>query len=234
MSVSNCSRPLRIVPGQLPAHDGQRFSKKPMFDFVHKNKRLVQFVLALLVLPFAFVGVDSYVRNIGSDKDVATVGGQGVSPQEFENALRAQQDQMRRVLGKSFDPAMFDNPEVRQQVLDGVVNQRLLQVVGQDLKLTAPDAQLRKTILEVPDFQDGGKFSEARYDELLRANGFTRLSYESRLRGDLAQQPLQDVLTRTNFSSAAQAALYQKLTEQGRGNPGGDAGARRLHRAGQG
>lgn len=187
-----------------------------MFDFVHKNKRLVQFVLALLVLPFAFVGVDSYVRNIGSDKDVATVGGQGVSPQEFENALRAQQDQMRRVLGKSFDPAMFDNPEVRQQVLDGVVNQRLLQVVGQDLKLTAPDAQLRKTILEVPDFQDGGKFSEARYDELLRANGFTRLSYESRLRGDLAQQPLQDVLTRTNFSSAAQAALYQKLTEQGR------------------
>jgi peptidyl-prolyl cis-trans isomerase D len=80
---------------------------------------------------------------------------------------------MRRVLGKSFDPAMFDNPEVRQQVLDGVVNQRLLQVVGQDLKLTAPDAQLRKTILEVPDFQDGGKFSEARYDELLRANGFT-------------------------------------------------------------
>jgi len=187
-----------------------------MFDFVHKNKRLVQFVLALLVLPFAFVGVDSYVRNIGADKDIATVGGQAVTPQEFENALRAQQDQMRRVLGKNFDPAMFDNPEVRQQVLDGVVNQRLLQVVGQDLKLTAPDAQLRKTILEVPDFQDGGKFSETRYDELLRANGFTRLTYEARLRGDLAQQPLQDALTRSSFSSAAQVLLYQRLTEQGR------------------
>ena len=45
---------------------------------------------------------------------------------------------------KTFDPAMFDNPEVRQQVLDGVVNQRLLRVVGQDLKLTVPDAQLRQ------------------------------------------------------------------------------------------
>ncbi len=187
-----------------------------MFDFVHKNKRLVQFILALLVLPFAFVGVDSYVRNIGGDKDVATVGGQGISPQEFENAIRAQQDQMRRVLGKNFDPAMFDNPEVRQQILDGVVNQRLLQVVGQDLKLTAPDTQVRKTILEVPDFQDGGKFSETRYDELLRSNGLTRLGYEARLRGDLAQQPLQDVLTRTSFASAAQTNLYQKLTEQSR------------------
>lgn len=187
-----------------------------MFDFVHKNKRLVQFILALLVLPFAFVGVDSYVRNMSGDKDVATVGGQGVTPQEFENALRSQQEQMRRMLGKNFDPAMFENPEVRQQVLDGVVNQRLLQVASQDLKLTAPDEQLRKTILEIPDFQDGGKFSETRYDEVLKANGLNRLGYEQRLRGDLAQQPLQDVLARTNFASNAQVGLYQKLTEQAR------------------
>ena len=187
-----------------------------MFDFVHKNKRIVQFILALLVLPFAFVGVDSYVRNMSGDKDVALVGGQSITPQDFENALRSQQEQMRRMLGKNFDPAMFENQEVRQQVLDGVVNQRLLQVASQDLKLTAPDDQLRKTILEIPDFQDGGKFSEARYDEVLKANGLNRLSYEQRLRGDLAQQPLQDVLARTNFASAAQVGLYQKLTEQAR------------------
>lgn len=187
-----------------------------MFDFVHKNKRIVQFILALLVLPFAFVGVDSYVRNMSGDKDVASVGGQSITPQDFENALRSQQEQMRRMLGKNFDPAMFENQEVRQQVLDGVVNQRLLQVASQDLKLTAPDDQLRKTILEIPDFQDGGKFSEARYDEVLKANGLNRLAYEQRLRGDLAQQPLQDVLARTNFASAAQVGLYQKLTEQAR------------------
>lgn len=187
-----------------------------MFDFVHKNKRLVQFILALLVLPFAFVGVDSYVRNVGGEKDVATVGGQSITPQDFENAMRSQQDQMRRMLGRNFDPAMFDNPEVRQQVLDGVVNQRLLQSAGQDLKLTAPDAQLRKVILEIQDFQENGKFSEARYDEVLKLNGLNRMGYEQRLRADLAQQPLQDVLARANFASTAQVSLFQKLTEQGR------------------
>ena len=187
-----------------------------MFDFVYKNKRIVQVILALLVLPFAFVGVDSYVRSAGGDTDVATVGGQGISPQDFENALRSQQQQMQRALGKNFDPAMFDNPEVRQQVLDGVVNQRLLQVTAQDMKLTTPDAQMSKVILEIPDFQDGGKFSLTKYDEVLKLNGLNRASYEQRLRGDLAQQPLQDVLGRTNFASAAQAGLYQKLTEQAR------------------
>ena len=187
-----------------------------MFDFVYRNKRIVQVILALLVLPFAFVGVDSYVRTAGGDKDVATVGGQSVSPQDLENALRSQQQQMQRALGKNFDPAMFDNPEVRQQVLDGVVNQRLLQVTAQDMKLTTPDAQMSKVILEIPDFQDGGKFSLTKYDEVLKLNGMNRASYEQRLRGDLAQQPLQDVLGRTNFASAAQTSLYQKLTEQAR------------------
>ncbi len=187
-----------------------------MFDFVHKNKRLVQFILALLVLPFAFVGVDSYVRSATGEKDVATVGSESISPQDFENALRSQQQQMQRALGKNFDPAMFENPEVRQQVLDGVVNQRLLQVTAQDVKLTAPDAQLRKMILEIPDFQDGGKFSETKYDEVLKLNGLNRLGYEQRLRGDIAQQPMQDALVRANFVSAAQTGLFQQMTEQGR------------------
>jgi peptidyl-prolyl cis-trans isomerase D len=187
-----------------------------MFDFVHKNKRIVQFILALLVLPFAFVGVDSYVRSAGGEKDVATVGSQSISPQDFENALRSQQQQMQRALGKNYDPAMFDNPEVRQQVLDGVVNQRLVQAAAQDMNLTAPDAQLRKVILEIPDFQDAGKFSETKYDEVLKLNGLTRMSYEQRLRGDIAQQPMQDALAKASFSSTAQTALFQKLTEQAR------------------
>ena len=187
-----------------------------MFDFVHKNKRIVQFILALMVLPFAFVGVDSYVRNASGAADVATVGGQSVTPQDFENALRSQQDRMRQVLGKNFDPAMFDNPEVRQQVLDGLVNQRLLTASSQSLRLTAPDALLQKTILEIPDFQDNGKFSPAKYDEVLKLNGLNRMSYEQRLRGDLAQQPIQDALSRSNLASVAQVGLFQRLTEQAR------------------
>ncbi len=187
-----------------------------MFDFVYKNKRFVQILLAFMVLPFAFVGVDSYVRQMGNEKDLATVGGQPVTAQEFENALRGQQDQMRQMLGKNFDPAMFDNPEVKQQVLDGVINQRLLQAKATNLSLTAPDAELRRTILDVQAFQENGKFSEQRYDEILKANGLTRLGYEQRVRAELGQQPLQDALARSAFAANSQVALYQQLTEQGR------------------
>jgi peptidyl-prolyl cis-trans isomerase D len=187
-----------------------------MYDFVHKNKRVVQIILALMILPFAFVGVDSYVRNVGNEQDLATVDGKPVTAQEFENALRQQQDRMREIMGRNFDPSMFENDEVRQQVLDGVINQRLIAEKATRLSLTAPDAELRRMILEIPAFQQDGKFSEERYKEALKGAGQSPLMFEQRLRSDLAQQPLQDALSRSAFVGNAQASAFQRITEEAR------------------
>ena len=59
-----------------------------MFDFIHNNKKVVQIVLAIIFLPFAFFGVDSYFRSIGSGDDIAKVAGQPVTHQEFAQALQ--------------------------------------------------------------------------------------------------------------------------------------------------
>jgi len=85
-----------------------------MFDFVREKKRLVQIVLLLIILPFAFWGVDSY-RKTGGGESLATVNGEKISPQEFDNALRQQQDRLRESMGEKFDPAMLDKPETQTQ-----------------------------------------------------------------------------------------------------------------------
>ncbi|MGZ8252872.1 MAG: SurA N-terminal domain-containing protein, partial [Methylophilaceae bacterium] len=43
-----------------------------MFNFVHENRRLIQIILALVILPFAFWGVDSYRRSAKTE-GLATV-----------------------------------------------------------------------------------------------------------------------------------------------------------------
>ena len=50
-----------------------------MFDAVRNNKRIVQLFLLLITLPFAFWGVDSYVKNAGSGRELASVGGAPIS-----------------------------------------------------------------------------------------------------------------------------------------------------------
>ena len=64
-----------------------------MFDFVQEKKRFVYIILVLMVLPFAFFGVDSY-RHSGNTESPATVNGTKVSAQELEGSLRQQQEQL--------------------------------------------------------------------------------------------------------------------------------------------
>ena len=81
-----------------------------MFDFVSKHKRLLQFVLALIIVPpFAFWGIQWTQRETAGVGEVASVGGQKITEQEFGEALRQQQDRVRGMLGRNFDPAMFDS-----------------------------------------------------------------------------------------------------------------------------
>ena len=157
-----------------------------MYDFVGRNKRIVQIILAIIMVPFALFGVDSYLRQSNKEDAIATVGGEKIVRGEYDNAMREQTDRLRGMLGKSFDASMFDNDEVRGQVLDGLVNQKLLKAKGEALNLTASDAQLQKVIGEIPAFQEDGKFSGKRYEELLRAQGMSPPMFEQRLRQDLA------------------------------------------------
>ena len=66
-----------------------------MFDLVHKHKLLVQMMLALITLPFAFWGIDSYRRGASTAQDVAEVAGQKITLQDFSQAQRDQQERLR-------------------------------------------------------------------------------------------------------------------------------------------
>src|SRR5215468_868023 len=99
-----------------------------MYDLLYRRKRLVQVILALITLPFAFFGIDYYFRSTGSRaQDVATVSGQPISQEEFAQTMREQQERMRQAMGANFDPSLFDDPEVRYSILEQLINQRLLQ-----------------------------------------------------------------------------------------------------------
>ncbi len=161
-----------------------------MFDAVRSNKRIVQVFLALITLPFAFWGVDSYFRSGGGAGELASVGGSSISRQEFAQTMRDQQERMRTQLGREFNPAMLETPEARQAMLDSLITQRLLLVHAMKSGLTASDAQLIEVISSIPALQEDGRFSKRRYEQALRGQGLTQAGFEAKLRQDLTLQQL--------------------------------------------
>jgi len=111
-----------------------------MFDLIHNHKTLVQIILGLIILPFAFWGIDSYQRSFSmAAQDLAEVAGQKITLQEFAQAQRDQQERLRSLLGRNFDPSLFDTLEQRAELLDQLIQQRLLAVQAVKSNLAVTD-----------------------------------------------------------------------------------------------
>ena len=115
-----------------------------MFDLVEKHKRLIQVILGLIIIPFAFFGLDAYTRGRSNAADVATVDGAGISQREFTEELRQQQERMRRLFGPGIDPAAFDTAETRRALLDALIDQRLIGAEAVRAKLMVSKASWTK------------------------------------------------------------------------------------------
>src|SRR5438477_7414469 len=187
-----------------------------MFDFVYRKKRVVQVILALITLPFAFFGVDYYFRSAGSVTEIAKVGGDRITQAEYADTIREQQDRMRQAQGANFDPAVFDNPEVRYAILEQIIGQRLLDNQARRDGFRVPDAQLAQFISALPAFQQDGKFSRTRYEQLLASQNMNPPMFEQRLRQELTLAPLQEPLANGNIIARSNVERYLSLLEQQR------------------
>ncbi len=187
-----------------------------MFDFVYRKKRMVQVILALITLPFAFFGVDYYFRGGGSASEIARVGGETISQAEFANAISDQQDRMRQSAGKDYDPTVFSNPEVRYSMLEQLIGQRVLEQQVRRGNLRVSDAQLAQFIGELAPFQEDGKFSRARYEQLLISQNMTPLAFEQRVRQELTVAPLQEPIANGNITAMSNVQRYLALLDQQR------------------
>ncbi|MDH4096113.1 MAG: SurA N-terminal domain-containing protein [Betaproteobacteria bacterium] len=187
-----------------------------MFELVHKRKRLAQVVLVLLVIPFAFFGLESYTRWGGGKDDVATVNGAGITQREFAEELRRQQDRLRAAFGPNVDPEALDTPDTRRALVESLVAQRLLADAARRAGLTVSDDALRQTIAAVPAFQAEGGFSRSNYEALLRAQGMTPQMFEERLRQDLMLQQLGEAVGGTALVSRAVSERLAALSGERR------------------
>lgn len=187
-----------------------------MFDLVSKHKRIAQAILFLLAIPFVFFGVDFYFQGGNLDGVMATVGGQKITQNEYNDAMREQSETLRRQMGRNFDPRMFDNPEVRYALLESLVNQKLVANKAHDEKFRIPDAQLAQFIASVPTFQVDGRFDNDRYRMYLASQGMTPPGFEQRVRQDLMTGAIQVPITQGNIVARSSAERFVGLLEQQR------------------
>ncbi|AMC34681.1 peptidylprolyl isomerase [Janthinobacterium sp. B9-8] len=156
-----------------------------MFSFVEKNKTAVQVVLGLVSLGLVVgVGLTGYSAMEDGESYLAKVGQTRITPRELAEAI-----------GNRAIPN-----EMKPMVLEQLVKKRLLLEQAGLLHLKVSDDQIRDAIAAIPDFQENGKFSPKRYQDLLAAQQMTPLTFQQRVRDDLSSSHLL-----AGFSSGIQS-----------------------------
>lgn len=186
-----------------------------MFDFVHEKKRFVQIVLVLIIITFAFFGLDTF-NQVNKADVIATVDGEKITQQAFEQDLRQQQERMRESMQGNFDPAMLDNPEAKRTILNNLIDQRLLIMQARAVGLKISDKQLAETIAGIEAFQKEGRFDKALYASILTGQGRAIPAFEAEMAQSLNMRQLIGSYLQNGYASTVAAEKIIRLNEQKR------------------
>lgn len=182
------------------------------------NSIAVKIILGMIILSFVFAGVGSYLVSGGSNA-AAKVGNTEIGRGEFDQAYQNERNRMQSQLGDYFANLLADPMYVesfRKSVLDRMINDLLLEQHAQSLGLRVSDDQVRKMILDMPQFQTGGKFDQEIYQAALRRAGFSAESFAEYLRRDLIRNQLLSAIQGSEFTLQGEVNQQSELISQTR------------------
>jgi peptidyl-prolyl cis-trans isomerase D len=166
-----------------------------MLDFLRKKKRswIITILLGLIIVVFiAFYGGSQQPTGVTSH--VAEVNGESISQREFIVHYQRTVERYREMFKGSFTPELLKNLNIKQSLLEEMIEARLVLQEARRLGLSATDEELMNAIAQVPEFHVNGRFNKERYIQLLRANRLTPAQFEEDQRKQLTIQRLLGVL----------------------------------------
>jgi peptidyl-prolyl cis-trans isomerase D len=167
-----------------------------MLDFLRKRKRswIIIFFLSVIIIVFiAFYGGNT-IQDRGF-QDVAEINGETISQREFALHYQRLLDRYRDVFKGSMTPELLKNLDLKGNLLEELIVQKLLLQEARTIGLTVTDDELARQLAQVPEFQVNGRFNKERYLQLLRANRLSPSQFEEEQREQLTIQRLLDIVS---------------------------------------
>ncbi|WP_347554337.1 SurA N-terminal domain-containing protein [Robbsia sp. KACC 23696] len=191
-----------------------------MLDFIRSHRRLMMIILAAFVVPgLGLVGIQGFRGMWDDSANAAKVNGDIITRQQFDAAVRDQNQRAQQMLGANYDASMFDTPASRRAILDNLIQQRLVSQQTRDLNLTASDNAVRQAIMSIPAIaslkRPDGSFDSQAYGQLLAAQGLSGPQFDEIERFQLASQQISQSIATSAFVPASLAqSLNGMITQQ--------------------
>ncbi|MDX3810308.1 SurA N-terminal domain-containing protein [Bosea thiooxidans] len=159
------------------------------------GKLVISVLFGVLILAFAIWGVGDIFRGYGRN-EVAKVGKTEIGIEQVRSAYQTEIQNLIRQQRRQISPEMARAIGLDRQVLSRLVNEATLDQTAQSMGLAVSDETIRNLIFDDPVFRDAsGQFSSARFNELLRTNGYSEQSYVALQRSTILRQQVAELIS---------------------------------------
>jgi len=172
-------------------------------------------IIFLISIPFALWGVNSYLGG-GEAAPAATVNGEEISLQQFDQAYNNYRQRLAQLFGGSIPESIGNEILLRDQVLDQLIEETALHQYIVNRHYRIGDETLAGNIRDMDEFRRDGQFSTDVYEAQLRSVGMSPLAFEQQLRVSGAMDQFQQGMRTTAFVTPTERQQYSGLQNQSR------------------
>src|SRR5438552_9961272 len=169
-----------------------------MITLMRRHRKASQ--IGLLVVIAAFVaslfGFGATGSRGGADPrgTVATVNGEVIPIERYQRRYKSYMEAYAQIYRDRFSPEMADGLGLPQQVVGDLVQEALIVRRAGAGGLTITDEELNARIHAIPAFQENGRFSLKRYQEILKVRGFSAAGFEGEIRRELTRAKVENAV----------------------------------------
>lgn len=188
-----------------------------MLQSIRENAQgiFVWTIVGLIIITFALFGLSSYLS--GASKVVAaSVNGVEISQTDLEQAYRNYQERLMQMFGERYRPEMFNEEQLKAELLQGMILRELLNQKLADEGYHASAQQVLDRIHAYEAFQEEGKFSASKYKKVLALRGMSSDAFESDLNREITSLQLRSGISNTEFVTTQEKNALQMLLNQQR------------------
>lgn len=167
---------------------------------------LVKLLLGLLILSFALWGIGDVFRQGGAGS-LATVGGDSISQQEFDQQI----SHLKRTFGASLPESGLNMGMLQRMVLNEMIARKLIAKEAERLGIRLSDDALAREISRNEQFLDAsGAFDKTLFQQSLRQNNLREADYLKQLGNALREQLVMEIMNGEDIVPPGYAqTLYQ-------------------------
>ncbi|MEO9334181.1 SurA N-terminal domain-containing protein [Ectopseudomonas guguanensis] len=189
-----------------------------MLQDIRDNSRgwIAKTIIGLIVMLMAFTGFEAIVTGTSNRNNAADVNGDTITLNELNQAVEMQRRQLLQQLGRDFDASLLDDRLLREASLKGLIERKLLLQAAGDARFAFSQGSLDQVILQTPEFQVDGRFDAARFDQVIRQMGYTRLQFRQMLEEEMLIGQLRAGISASSFVTEQEARAFANLERQTR------------------